>query len=78
MICDRLLVHGIVECIKQYSFCFDTYQVEEDLYEVLSYYGVDVSLTPREEILVYEELYRLAEQLEFSEMVILERDSILN
>lgn len=77
-VCDRYLVRGIVECIKPYNFCFDTEQVEEDLYEVLSYYGIDISLTPKEEDLVYEELYQLAEKFEFSEMVILERDSILN
>lgn len=76
--CDRYKVHGIVECIKQYNFCFDTVQVEENLHEILTHFGVDEILTPREEDLVYEELYRLAEQFEFSEMVLLERDSILN
>jgi len=75
-LCDRYLVHGIVECIKQYNFCFDTYQVEEKLPEILSYYGIDISLTPKEEDLVYEELYQLAEKFEFSEMVLFERDSL--
>lgn len=75
---DRIKVHGIVECIKQYNFCFDTEQVEHSLYEILAHYGVDVPLTAFEEILVYEELYQLAEQFEFSEMVLLERDSILS
>jgi len=76
--CDRYKVHGIVKYIKQYNFCFDTEQVEENIYDVLSHFGIYDVFTPKEENLIYEELYRLAEQFEFSEMVLLERDSILN
>jgi len=75
---DRFVVHSIVECIRQYNFCFDTVQVEENLGEILDYYSIAVILTADQEVLLTEELYRLAEQYEFSEMVQLQRDSILS
>lgn len=65
---DKYKIYRMVEYIKLFDFEFDTYEVMENLNEVLAYYGVaDIDLADEECTLLTDELLQLAEQFEFSE-----------
>ncbi len=49
---SRFKVHSIVECIKQYDFCFEIPEVEDSLEDILSYFGIHTSLTEEERRLI--------------------------
>jgi len=66
---SRFLVHSIVECIKQYDFCFEISELEDSLDEILSYFGINVSLSLEERRLLIAELTGFAWNFEVGEAV---------
>lgn len=62
------VAHAVVEYIRQFEFCFDIADVEEDLDRVLHYYGIYLELSDVERRLVTEGLRRYAEGFEFAEV----------
>ena len=66
---SRFKVHSIVECIRQYDFCFEVAELHESIEEVLAYFGIHVSLSMDERKLIIAELAGLAENFEVSEAV---------
>ncbi len=66
---SRFLVHSIIECIRQYDFCFEVVELQESVEEILAYFGIHVSLSMDERRLVIDELAGLAEDFEVSEAV---------
>lgn len=62
------VAHAVVEYIRQFEFCFDVADVEEDLDGVLHYYGIYLELSVAERRLVAEGLRRYAEGFEFAEV----------
>ena len=72
-------VRRIVEYVRQFDVCFDVEDVLEDLQGVLALYGVCAVLTGLEQVLLSEELVRLAEQEEFREVsrLVLQEDEVI-
>jgi len=70
--CDesRVKVHAIVECIKQYDFCFEQDEVINNPYGVLDQFGIFEELLPEEEALLINELLKLAEDFEVREAIV--------
>lgn len=63
-------IYKMVEYIKLFEFEFETYEVMENLNEVLACYDVaNIDLTDEEWSLLVNELLPLAEQFEFSEVI---------
>ncbi len=66
---SRFKVHSIIECIRQYDFCFEMDELQESVEEILAYFGIHVFLSLFERRLVLAELAGLAEDFEVSEAV---------
>lgn len=66
---SRFLVHSIIECVKQYDFCFEVSELQESVEEILAYFGIHIFLSADEKRLLIDELVGLAEDFEVSEAV---------
>ena len=78
---DKYKINRIVEYIKLFDFVFETYEVMENLNQVLVYYDViDADLTDDEYLALIDELLPSAEQFEFREVAYLglQDDSVIS
>ena len=61
-------VHNIVECVKQYPFCFDVFDVADSMIEILNYYNIFTDLSDPEFSMLKEELLVMAGKSQTAEM----------
>ena len=62
-------VHNIVECVKQYPFCFDVFDVADNVIDILDYYNIYADLSDPEFSMLKEELMPMAEKNQTAEIV---------
>ena len=67
---DHLKINKVVEYIKTRGFEFETFEVMDSLSEILSSYGfLEPDFSSEEKQLLQEELFNLAEEYEFGEVL---------
>ena len=65
----RVKMNRIIEYIQHLGFDYDTYDVEENFDGILCQYGIYEVFDEEERAQLKAELYQLAEQYEFREMI---------
>ena len=66
---QSIKVYSIVNYIKAIPFCFEVIEVQEQLNDILYSFGIVSEFTDWEKKMIVEELIKLAEQFEFSEVL---------
>ena len=66
---NRMKIHRTVEYLKVSGFYHDTMDVEDGIEKILAEFGIYEEFTEEEMAELRKELFRLAEQNEFNEIV---------